>query len=101
MTDPNMPSDSELKKRELDLKEQELAIKTDELAVERRKIMWWSGPLALAVVGGLIAWGTSMAVEVYKAGQRRMRKCCKRHSTWSKQRQLPKTLKNREPTFAL
>lgn len=69
MADPNMPSDSELKKRELDLKEQELALKTDELVVERRKIIWWSGPLALAVVGGLIAWATSMGVEAYKAGQ--------------------------------
>ena len=71
MTDTSMTTDQELKKTEFVLKEKELMLKAEELASGKHKPLWWSGPLGLAVIGGLLAWGTNMFVEPYKASEAR------------------------------
>ncbi|MDP1749300.1 MAG: hypothetical protein Q8L22_07575 [Reyranella sp.] len=66
-----MLNEQELKDKELCLKAKELDLKSEELALQRRKNIWWSGPLALAVIGGLIAWFAEMGAEIYKASEAR------------------------------
>lgn len=53
--------------RELAIREQELELKRQQLSHERRKTIWLSAPLTLAVVGGIFALSADYVIEDVKS----------------------------------
>lgn len=59
--------DQNLEAKELEIRERELDLRVKQLAQEKQKTIWWSAPLIIAVIGGVLGLAANCATEYVKA----------------------------------